>query len=418
MKHVSLYLKLRVIGAVEYADGRTIRDRIRAVSAMEFEDERGLRRRFTWRTISTWLYRYKVSGVTSMQPRPRSDRGKMRKVSPEAVQEAIDQVLPGFHGQRPPKAHIYRRCLEKGLLRRDEVAPNTFSRIVNEYEMLKTETQSQNKRRLAFSKQYANQMWQADTMYGPHVREATAPPRPTYLIAFIDDASRLLVHGEFFFAENTDAIRRALRAAFYKRGIPEQLYVDNGSIYSGREIATVCARIGCLLGHTPVRDGAAKGKIERFFRTVREEFLMRNLDLTSIKTLNRQFNSWAEDEYNCRPHSTIQMRPIDRFGLDLTRIRYLPPCDANDELFYIEEDRRVRADNTFSFKNTRYEAPRDLRNRNVQVRFDRLAPTRVIVYFKEQRMGQAQPVDFIANDRAPRPAAVAQSTLTNEGEIQ
>ena len=86
-----------------------------------------------------------------------------------------------------------------------------------------------------------------------------------------------------------DSLVEALERALYKRGVPEALYVDNGSIYTCREIVQICARLGCLLTHTPVRDGAAKGKIERFFRTVREQFLARELDLSSLAALNRQF---------------------------------------------------------------------------------------------------------------------------------
>jgi hypothetical protein len=95
------------------------------------------------------------------------------------------------------------------------------------------------------------------------------------------------------------------------------------------------------------------------------------------------------------------MRPIDRFGLDLSRIRFLPPNQANDELFFVEQDRTVLADNTFSLKGVRYEAPRDLHARKIQVRFDRRSLGRVIVYCKGERMGEARPVDFQANDRKP-----------------
>ena len=90
---------------------------------------------------------------------------------------------------------------------------------------------------------------------------------------------RVCCHGQFFPAENVDTLIEALRAAFYKRGVPQSLYVDNGSIYTSKEIIQICARVGCLLHHTPVRDGAAKGKVERFFRTVRDQFLARDLDL-------------------------------------------------------------------------------------------------------------------------------------------
>ena len=168
----------------------------------------------------------------------------------------------------------------------------------------------------------------------------------------------------------------------------------------------MCARLGIILSHAPVRDGAAKGKIERFFRTVREDFLARALDLSNLAALNRAFISWIEDEYNNRVHATIQMKPIDRFGLDLKRIRFLPVCDANEELFFVEEDRMVRADNTFSLKNIRFEPSADLHGRQIQVRFDRrkFGSDRVVVYYKTQRLGMARPVDFVANDRPPQEA--------------
>jgi len=97
------------------------------------------------------------------------------------------------------------------------------------------------------------------------------------------------------------------------------------------------------------------------------------------------------------------MTPLDRFALDRNRVRFLPPNEANDELFFVEEDRQVRADNTFSFKTLRFEAPRHLPDRTIQVRFQRLNPTtRVIVYYKGQRMGPARLLDPVANDRPAR----------------
>ena len=248
-------------------------------------------------------------------------------------------------------------------------------------------------------KAHANEMWQADTMFGPYVRHGGTKVQAK-LIAFVDDASRVCCHGEFFAAENTTTPVKAFRSALYKRGVPDTLYVDNGSIYSSKEISQICQRIGCLLCHAPVRDGAAKGKVERFFRTVRMSFLSRELDLSSIQALNRAFTACVEDEYNSREHSVLKMRPIDRFGLDLDRIRYLPPSTVNDELFFVEQDRTVLADNTFSLHGTRYEAPRDLRSRKVQVRYDRNSDnSRCVVFYKGDRMGEAKPVDLIGNDR-------------------
>lgn len=401
-KRPTAYLKMKVLGAVEFAEGASIRQRIKTVSGQTFLDEDAHPHRFTWRTISTWFYRYKIDGTTAMINKTRSDKGKTRKVSPEQLLEAIEKVLPKFRGKSYSKALIYRTCIEEGLLRRDEVAPNTFSRLVNEHELLKPESEVKSKRRLAFAKAFANQCWQADTLFGPYVKNR-ATKTQVKLIAFIDDASRLLCHGEFFFADNIANLITALQTAIYKRGIPEQLYVDNGSNYASLEISNICTRIGTLLCHTPVRDGAAKGKIERFFRTVRTEFLAKELDLSSLTALNQQFLLWAENNYNCRTHSTLQMKPIDRFGMDLKRIRFLSPERAGDELFYIEKNRTVRADNTFPLNSARYEAPADLHSRKIQVRFNRQNPDNspVIVYYKAHRIGVARVVDFIANDRRP-----------------
>ncbi len=399
MKRISPYIKMKVLGAVEFAPGKNIQARVKAVSKMIFTDEEGHACQFTWRTISTWLYRYKSTGITGMQPQCRCDKGKTRKVTPEQLLEIIEQVLASFHGKSYNIAMIYRVLIERGLLRREHIAPNTFRRIVNKYELLKPYSKTSNKKRLAFSKQFANDMWQADTLFGPYVKNGATRTR-TKLICFLDDASRVLCHGEFFFYDNVETLTRAFKSALYKRGVPESLYVDNGSNYASKEIAQICARIGCLLCHTPVRDGAAKGKIERFFRTVRETFLCRALDLSSLDTLNNAFTAWVENEYNAREHSVLGMKPIDRFGIDLSRIRFLPPNETNDELFFVEEDRAVRNDNTFSLKNIRFEAPRDLRNRKVQVRYNRQASDKkAFVYYKGERMGPASPVDFIGNDR-------------------
>jgi len=414
MKNPTVYLKMRVLGAVDTAEGGTERARIQAVSQMSFTDEEGHARQFTWRTISTWLCRYRKHGVTVMEKKSRSDKGKTRKVRPEDIQEALQAVLPKVHGA-PKRSVLYRLCIEEGLLNRSQVARTTFYRLIRELDLLRPEAQSSNKIRLAFAKAHANDMWQADTLYGPYVRTEGSPIQ-TRLIAFLDDASRVCCHGQFFLAENVDTLIEAIRAAFYKRGVPQSLYVDNGSIYTSKEIIQICARVGCLLHHTPVRDGAAKGKVERFFRTVRDQFLSRSLDLSSLEALNRQFITWVEEQYNAQKHSVLEMAPLDRFALDRSRVRYLPPNQANDELFFVEEERHVRADNTFSFKSLRFEAPRHLPERTIQIRFQRKDPAgRVVVYYKGERMGEARRLDPVANDRKPlAPMQTAQCKVRNE----
>jgi hypothetical protein len=151
MRNPTTYLKMRVLGAIDMAEGKTIQARIQAVSRMSFTDEEGHPRQFTWRTIQTWYSLYQKHGVTVMQNKPRSDKGKVRKVVIEDVLEAIRKVRPKVHGHTPPIALIYRLCIEEGLLTRSQIAPNTFHRLVRHYELFKPDEECSNKLRLAFA---------------------------------------------------------------------------------------------------------------------------------------------------------------------------------------------------------------------------------------------------------------------------
>ena len=231
MKRVSPYLKMRVLGAIEFAPGNSIKKRIEHVSQQVFVDEHDRALQFTWRTIQTWYSRYKKDGITAMQPKLRADRGQPRKVAPELLLDAIEQVLPSFHGKPTNNTAVYRACVERGLLRPELVARTTFCRMFKQFDLLKPDKQSQDKRRLAFAKAHANDMWQADTMYGPYVQNGSKRTQ-TRLIAFIDDASRVCCHGEFFLAENTDTLIKALRSALYKLGVPDCMYVLEAAFWS------------------------------------------------------------------------------------------------------------------------------------------------------------------------------------------
>ena len=133
MKKPTVYLKMRVLGAIDFADGKSIIERIRKVALMAFMDENGIPQKFTWRTIQTWYSRYKKDGITTMKNRPRSDKGKSRKISPEEVDEAIKQVLPLFRKEHYNIMAIYRKCVEKGLIRPELCAYTTFYKFIRKY---------------------------------------------------------------------------------------------------------------------------------------------------------------------------------------------------------------------------------------------------------------------------------------------
>ena len=405
MKKVSNNIKMQVLGSLEYAEGKTMEQRYKAVSKMTFRDLDGNLFQFKWRTIQTWWQRYRKFGI--VETAPRKDHGTLRKIVPQDIEAAINLALPFFKNSTPNVAALYRLCIQKGFLRPDQIAITTLRKVIKKYDLLKPEEQSNNKLRRAFSKANSNDMWQADTLHGPYLylNGRLQKPVKTFLIGFIDDASRVVPHAEFFTADDTPNLLEAFQQALYQRGVPKAMYVDNGSNYSAKELSNICERLGIILLHTPVRDGASKGKIERFFRTVRDQFLIRNLeDITSLTLLNEQFREWVEYTYHTREHSELKMKPIDRFGMDHSHIRMLAQNEFNQELFYREATRKVRIDNTFSFRNTRYEAPRDMRKTTIVIRFSDFIghpehSSHPIVYDHGERIGEAWPVDYISNDR-------------------
>lgn len=394
-------MRLRVLAAVDYAPGDSIRERIKHVAARSFSDSRNAcEYQFTWRTISTWLYRFKRHGISTLDPKPRSDRGVLRKVTLTQLAEAIHEVLPSLSVNKQghiPKSALYRRLLDTGLFVRRQLAPTTFYRFVREHQLLKNPEVTE-KLRLSFAMPFANDMWQADTLHGPSIKIDGAW-RKTFLIAFLDDASRLVTHAEFFYHDDTDSMVQAFRTALYKRGKPTRLYFDNGSNYRSTVILKACLRLGIALSHAPIRDGSAKGKIERFFRSFRDRFLTAHTHFDSLAELNKKTAAYIEADYNNQFHSGIQMKPIDRFNLDIGRVHYLQDNQYGHEVFYLEADRKVDKTNVFSIHAKRYECPADLRAQTIQVRYDKSLEV-ILVYYREKRMGEAKPLDRISNASA------------------
>lgn len=114
--------------------------------------------------------------------------------------------------------------------------------------------------------QFANQLWKADTLHGPSINQADGQWKKTFLIAFLDDASRVITHAEFFYRDNTENTVQAFRSALYKRGKPARLYFDNGSNYSAKEIAQACLRLDIHLSHAPIHHTRRAQGARRVFR--------------------------------------------------------------------------------------------------------------------------------------------------------
>jgi transposase InsO family protein len=402
----SLEVRLRVLSAIDYAPGDSIRDRIKQVSERTFSDPAtGADYRFTWRTIETWRCRFNKHGMAVLNKKTRGDKHSYRKVNVNELAEAINDVLPSLRFNKTgviPKMTLYRKLLQQNYFARSQLSQTSFYRMLRDNDLLNNE-QTQ-KLRQSFAMPFANELWQADTMHGPSIKQADGKWRKTFLIAFIDDASRVITHGEFFYADTTENMIDAFKSALFKRGKPQRLYFDNGANYTSKEILQACVRLNIQLSHAPVRDGAAKGKIERFFRGFRDRFLTLHPQFESLDALNEKTHHWIENDYNSQHHSGIQMTPLDRFNLDRDRLQFLTDDEVTEEIFFVEESRVVSKTNVFAINTQKYECPVDLREKKIQVRYDRTRRDKFIVYFNEQRMGQATLLDlhFNAHKRGAR----------------
>jgi putative transposase len=397
-KNPSTELRLAVLCSIDHAPGKNCVDRIHAIAERDHTDPvTGNRHSFTWRTIQTWFSRYQKNGIASMEKKPRSDQHQHRKVSVQQLAEGLEVVLPTIHPNkvgRSLKSTVYRALLKNGLFSRTQLSMSTFYRMVRENDLMNREICD--KMRLSFAMRYANEMWQADTMHGPAIK-VDGQWKKTYLIAFIDDASRVITHGEWFFSDNTENMIHAFRCAMYKRGKPERVYMDNGSNYKSNEIHKSCLRLNIKLSHAPIRDGAAKGKIERFFRGYRDRFLTEENGFKSLEELNEKTQEWIENIYNSQHHRGIGMTPLDRFNMDIGRIVYLHDDEYSSEAFMEDEPRKVNKTNCIVIHKKTLECPVYLSGKKVEVRFDRMKKDRYIVYYHDKRMGEATLIDLHAN---------------------
>lgn len=367
----------------------------------------GLLRQFSASTIEGWYYAYRRDGLDALLDQLRSDKGTRKCISPEQA-AAVDQLLTEHPRLRTK--HLIKLLCDRGIL-----VPGYPPSCSSVYRYVKPRRRQlaappAGRERRAFEAPHPGALWQADIMYGPHVPARTAQgrmcKRPTYLVAFLDDYSRLCVHGQFYFSQGLDALTDALESACRKRGVPEQLYVDNGLVFSGSQLRLICARIGTVLSHTRVRDASAKGKIERYFQNVQVSFLNPFLELTppaGIEALNSAYLKWVEEQYNNRPHSALSgLTPLERWLAGASLVRLLPADGSVEHAFLLSDERTVRSDGTIMFNSRLFETDYALKGRKVQVRWRLSEPGRLYVYDEDRYVGVAKPLNRTLNARLPR----------------
>jgi transposase InsO family protein len=347
------------------------------------------RSRLTRSTLQRWIRQYD-GRLESLYPRDRADIGRSRTLDDEVAQALIRvrQVFP-----RAPVHKLLDHLEQEGWGR---PAPTTAYRFLRDRGLLKA-PQAVPEDRRKFEAEGPNELWQSDVLHGPLV-ETPGKKRKSYLIAFIDDYSRLIPYGAFYLGESLACFLHALEQALAQRGLPRKLYVDNGSAFRSHHLAQICASLGIALIHARPYKPQGKGKIERFLRTVRSDFLS-GFQGGTLDDLNQAFEHWLS-HYIFRKHSATGQPPLHRFVCQVECLRLAPP-NLRD-FFRQTVRRRVAKDRSISLNGKLFEAPVALIGRQVSLRFHEAEPERVEVFFEQQSHGFLSPVNLQVNSRVKR----------------
>lgn len=348
------------------------------------------RSRLTRTTIKRWVRQYD-GRLESLYPEGRGDSGQSR-VLDEETRLALIRLRQTF-----PKAPVRKLIEQLEQAGWGKPAPTTAYRFLRDQGLMKAQQFIPEDRR-KFEAELPNDLWQSDVLHGPLV-ETGGKKRKSYLIAFIDDHSRLVPYGEFYSSESLAFYLKALEQALSTRGLPRKLYVDNGAAFRSHHLEQVTASLGIALIHARPYKPQGKGKIERFFRTVRSDFLS-GFQGTTLSELNLAFDIWLREVYHRRKHSATGQAPWERFAARMECLRTAPANLRN--YFRQTARRRVAKDRTVSLNGKLFEAPVGLIAQQVTLRYHPTDLDQIEVVWKNQTYGFLSPVHLQVNSRVKR----------------
>jgi len=383
------------------AGSRGLHARLREKAQADYSIPGSKRIRVAPETLRHWLKAWRRGGFDALCPKARADQGRSR-----ALPQALADALLSLKDEQPHLSIPQLISAVAGSVP-DPVtpAPSTVHRLLSRAGLMDKASDAagsgQDRRRFAFA--HPGQMWMSDVMHGPSVAlPGSRTRRKTYLIAFLDDATRVVPYCAFAMSENTAAFLPVFKQALLRRGIPQRLYVDNGANYRSQQLALVCARLGVALIHARPHQPQGKGKQERFFRTVRSQVIatLSAADTDSLEALNRRLWTWVEAEYHHSPHRALDgQTPLDRWAMSERPARLPDPTLDLDALFMFETKRRVQRDRTVSLSGTLFEVDAALVGQTVTQRYDPSVPTSrgVEVWHDARFIERARVLDAYAN---------------------
>jgi putative transposase len=348
-------------------------------------------------TINRWCRLYKDSNgdLKSLQPQDRCDQGKSRAMDQDTCLSLIELKL-----QTP--ALTVPQLIEQ-MNRQNRVSPgivlnnSTVYRFLHQQNLVHLPVKRPVDRR-KFEAELPNDLWQSDVMHGPKV-DVNGKMRKSYLIAVIDDHSRLITHGQFYLSEALVCYLDAFENALATRGLPRKLYVDNGAAFRSRHLEYICASLGIALIHSKPYKPQGRGKIERFFKTVRGQFLP-GFQGQSLFELNEAFDGWLTHIYHQRKHSATKQSPFERFTANLHCLR--AASDNLHDHFRKLARRKVNKDRTITLNGHLYEGPVAVIGKRVELLYHESQPDQIEVKYQNKSFGMLCPVNLNVNCRIKR----------------
>jgi len=363
------------------------------------------RKKIAHTTMRDWVAAYRAMGLDGLKPRLRADAGSSR-----AIPEPVQDLLLAMRRERPEASveSLIRAARLSGRIDAEvRLAPSTVYRLLAAHGLPLDQRPSAEPDARAFTHPHAGDLWVTDVMHGPRL---FAPGQKdggkTYLIALLDDASRTVPFSAFYPSEGAACFTETLRQGLLRRGVPRRLYADNGAAFSTQHLQVVCATLAIALIHSRPYQPRGRGKIERFFRTVRSAFLphLTAEHLGSLATLNRAWWAWVEAEYHHTPHRGLDgITPLDRFLADKELVR--PAPDDLDRLMRMKARRKVARDRTIRLDGRVWEAPDGFAGESVTVLYDPYDPSRPVHMLPDRQADEIplRRLDLHLNAILPRP---------------
>lgn len=328
---------------------------------------------FSPETLRKWLYRYRHGGLPALGDRLKSNRGTHGCV-PQILAERLHELR-----QEHPRwtvARMLGELVDEKLWDRKNPSQATLYRFAGTMNLHRDPHLVQHRPAKPFAYQDFGQLWSADFLHGPKIR-IKGKKRKTYLHAIIDDASRYVVRAGFFLAEDTEVLMKELMIAIRQHGIPIRFYTDNGACYASRHLKFVCAKLGIHLIHTPPGKPRGRGKVERYFRTVRDGYLEgEKPPAHTLEGINDGFRKWLSI-YHKRIHSSLGCSPLQKRLSRPSCCRQMPETVDIEPLFRMKRRCRVYLNNTIRFKKRSFEVPDALPGERLDIWFMPWEPDRV-----------------------------------------